>query len=374
MRRLTRIVWLGLKEIVSLARDAVMLGLLAYSFTFAILTESTGTSTSVNNASIAFVDEDGSQLSRSLAAAFFPPEFKPVERIPARRIDAAMDGGEYLFVVVVPPGFEEAVRRGRTPQIQVLIDATAMEQAGIGNTYIVNILADEVARFAARTDARPPPAAELVLHSAFNPNRDTVRFQSVVSLINHITIMTVVLTGAALMREREHGTIEHLLAMPLSPVDIALAKIWSNAGVVLVCAMLAMAGIVEWYLGVEIAGSRALFLAGAGVYLFSATALGVFLATISRSMAQFALLFILTIMPMQLLSGADTPIEGQPDWLQTLTLALPSRHFIHMGQAILYKGAGIENVWTDFAAMGVLGAALFAGSVALFRRSVAAGG
>ena len=373
MLRLQRIFWLGLKEMISLRRDPVMMGLLLYSFTLGLLIEATGTSTSVNNATIAFVDEDRTGISRALAAAFFPPEFQPVEYIDASEIDRVMDSGRFLFVVVVPPRFEADLRERRHPELQVLIDATAMEQAGIGASYIKNILVKEATQFATRRDLAASPAIDLIIRSVFNPNRDTVQFQSVVSLINHITILTVLLTGAALMREREHGTIEHLLAMPLTPFDIAMAKIWANGVAVLVIAMLSMVVMVEAVLGIGIAGSRTLFLAGTILYLFSATALGVFLATIARSMAQFALLFILTIMPMQLLSGGDTPVESQPDWLQTLTLILPSRHFISLSQAIIFKGAGLANVLPAFATVAALGLLLLAGSLVLFRRSITVG-
>jgi len=371
MSRGARILWLGLKEVASLRRDRVLLVLLLYSFSAGIALEATGTSTSVNRASIAFVDEDRSALSRSLAAGFLAPEFQPVQALSAERIDSAMDAGRYLFVVVVPPGFEADLAAGREPEVQVLIDATAMEQAGIGAGYITSILSDEIRRFAARRDLAPPTAIDLVLHSAFNPNRDTVQFQSVVSLIHNVTMLTIILTGAALIREREHGTIEHLLAMPLTPLDIALAKIWANGVVVLLAAIVSMLVVVEGLLGVRIAGSRLLFLLGTTLYLFSATALGVFLATLARSMAQFALLVILTIIPMQLLSGGETPVESQPDWLQLLTLALPSRHFIAYSQAILFKGADLGSVWPGFLAVTLLGLALLAGSLALFRRSLA---
>lgn len=371
MRRLRRIFWLGLKEVASLRRDRVMLGLLIYSFSLAIFIEATGTSTSVNNASIGFVDEDRSSLSRSLANAFFPPEFQPVQYLAAEEVDAAMDGGRFLFVVGVPPGFEVDLRAGRAPEAQVLIDATAMEQAGIGSSYILEILFDEISRFAARRDLADGAPVDLVIHSAFNPNRDTTRFMSVIALVNQVTIMAMVLTGAAVMREREHGTIEHLLAMPLAPFDIAAAKILANAGIVLCAAMLSMLLIVEGALDVAIAGSRALFLLGAALYLLSAAALGVFLATISSSMAQYALLTILSIMAIMLLSGGETPVDAQPEWLRAITLFLPSRHFIASSQAVIFKGAGLSVVWTEFAAIAGLGLGLLTGSLLLFRRSIA---
>ncbi|MFD1158622.1 ABC transporter permease [Roseovarius aestuarii] len=370
MRRLSCIFWLGLKEMMSLRRDWVMMALLVWSFTLAPIMEATGVASSVNNASIAFADEDNSPLSRALAAIFFPPEFQPVVQIAPGSGAAHMDAGRFLFVVAVPPGFEKDIRAGRSPEIQVLIDATAMEQAGIGASYITNILSAEISRFAIGADLLTPPPVDLILRSAFNPNRDTVRFAGIVALIGQIMWLTTILTGAAMIREREHGTIEHLLAMPLAPFDIAVAKIWANAAVVLVAAGLSLTFVMQGSLGINIAGSKALFLLGTALFLFTATALGVFLATIARSMAQFALLVMLTILPMLMLSGGETPIEGQPAWLQAGTLFLPSRHYMSASQAIVFKGAGVEIVWPEFLWMALLGAALLAISLLIFRRSV----
>lgn len=371
MQRLKCIFWLGLKEMMSLRRDWVMIVLLVWSFTLAPVMEATGVASSVNNASIAFADEDNSPLSRTLAAAFFPPEFQPVVQIEPGSGAAQMDAGRFLFVVAVPPGFEKDIRAGHAPEIQVLIDASAMEQAGIGASYITSILSDEIYRFAVGVDLAVRPTVDLVLRSAFNPNRDTVWFTGIVSLIGQIMWLTTILTGAAMIREREHGTIEHLLAMPLAPFDIAAAKIWANAAVVLVAAALSLTFVLQGFLGVTFAGSKALFLLGTALFLFTATALGVFLATLARSMAQFALLVMLTVLPMLMLSGGETPVEGQPAWLQAATLVLPSRHYMSASQAIVFKGAGIETVWPEFAWMAVLGAALLAVSLLLFRRSVA---
>lgn len=371
MKRLSCIFWLGLKEMISLRRDWVMMALLVWSFTLAPVMEATGVASSVNNASIAFEDEDNSPLSRALSTAFFPPEFQAVAQIEPGTGASRMDAGEYLFVIAIPPGFERDVRAGRAPEVQVLIDATAMEQAGIGANYITSILGTEIGRFAAEADLVDQSPVDLVLRSAFNPNRDTVRFAGIVALIGQIMWLTTILTGAAMIREREHGTIEHLLAMPLAPFDIAAAKIWANAAVVLVAAGLCLSFVLQGGLGVTIAGSKVLFLFGTALFLFTATALGVFLATISRSMAQFALLVMLIILPMLMLSGGETPVQSQPAWLQSATLLLPSRHYMSASQAIVFKGAGFEDVWPEFFAMGLLGAALLSISLLLFRRSVA---
>lgn len=371
MKRVKVIFWLGLKEVMSLRRDWVMMALLVWSFTLAPVMEATGVASSVNNASIAFEDEDNSPLSRALAAAFFPPEFQQIVQIEPGTGAAAMDAGRFLFIVSVPPGFEKDVRASRAPEVQVSIDATAMEQAGIGANYITNILSAEINRFAVGSDLASAPPVDLVIRSAFNPNRDTVRFAGIVALIGQIMWLTTILTGAAMIREREHGTIEHLLAMPLSPFDIAIAKIWANAAVVLAASALSLAFVMEGVLGITVAGSTGLFLMGTALFLFTATALGVFLATIARSMAQFALLVMLIILPMLMLSGGETPVEGQPDWLQIGTLILPSRHYMSASQAIVFKGVGIETVWPEFLWMALLGGALLAVSLLLFRRSVA---
>jgi ABC-2 type transport system permease protein len=230
---------------------------------------------------------------------------------------------------------------------------------------------DEVNRFFNRTDETASMPVELVTRLAFNPNANQKWFAGIVSIINHVGMMTIILTGAALIREREHGTIEHLLVMPLSPLDLVLAKVWSSALVILVATAACLVIVIEMVLDVPIAGSRLLFLGGSVLYLFFAAALGIFLGTVSRSMAQFALLLILTMLILQMLSGTDTPIESQPDWLRRFTFFLPSRHYVSFSQAILRRGADFTMVWSEFLIVAVLGLVFFTLSLSLFRRSIA---
>ncbi len=371
MKRLTNIFWLGTKELRSLQRDTVLVLFVIYAFTFAIYTQAKGTSSEVHNASIAFVDEDQSALSKRMFESFYPPRFKHPHVIKADEADRLMDNGSYMFVVVVPPRFEADVRAGRGPELQVNIDATAMQQASIGAGYIRNILTDQVLSYLQRSENRPEVPVSVVVRKAYNPNGDTSWFTSIVAIINQITTLTMILTGAALIREREHGTIEHMLVMPLSAFEIALAKVWANGLVVLVAVTASLFLVVRTLLAVPIAGSPALFLGGVVLYLFFGTALGIFLGTVTRSMAQFALLIILVIIVLQLLSGGNTPIESQPAWMQRLTLVLPSRHFVAFSQAIIYRGAGLETVWPQFLAVTGVGLALFVLSLRLFRQSIA---
>jgi len=371
MTSLLNILWLGLKEIRSLVSDMVMVVFVIYAFTLAIYVQATGTSSEVNNASIAFVDEDSSALSKELINAFYPPRFQVPETITAREVEDTMDEGRFMFVVTIPPRFEEDLKAGRNPDIQINIDATAMQQAGIGSNYIKSIINDRIANFLRRTDEATRQPVNLVIRILFNPNAESSWFKSVVAIINQITLLTIVLTGAAVIREREHGTLEHLLVMPLTAFEIAIAKVWANGLVILIATGASLFLIVQMVLKVPFNGSVALWFLGVVLYLFFATALGIFLGTISRSMAQFALLIILVVVVLQLLSGGSTPVESQPQWLQYMTFLLPSRHFVSFSQVIIYRGGGISAVWSQFLMVSAVGLGFFAYSLILFRKSIA---
>lgn len=371
MNTLLNILWLGLKEMRSLLSDKVMVIFVIYAFTLAIHVQATGTSSEVNNASIAFVDEDESILSKEIINAFYPPRFKFPEKISASTVEDMMDKGVYMFVVAIPPRFEEDLRSGRNPSVQVNIDATAMQQAGIGAGYIKNIVQDRVASVLGRTEEKGQQPIRLVVRKLFNPNAVSSWYKSVVAIINQISLLTVILTGAAVIREREHGTLEHLLVMPLTAFEIAMAKVWANSLVILLATAVSLFLIVQMVLKVPFAGSRPLWFLGVVLYLFFGTALGIYLGTISRSMAQFALLIILVIVVMMLLSGGSTPVESQPKWLQALTYFLPSRHFVSFSQVIVYRGGGLVACWKQFAMVTAIGLAFFVYSISLFRKSIA---
>lgn len=370
MRQIENIFWLGIKEFRSFFSDIVMVIFLVWSFTFSIYSEATGSSEDVNNASVAIVDEDRSTLSRKIATALYPPYFRAPEEITAAEIDRSMDQDKYMFVLNIPPDFERDVRLGRRPVVQLNIDATAVAQAALGARYLESIVEGEVIHFAQQFGEEYDPPVTLTLRRAFNPNGAESWFLAINAILNNLSILTIVLTGAALLREREHGTIEHLLIMPLTAFQIALAKIWANVFIVLVAFALSMFIVVEGFLNVPIAGSRPLLLFGVTVYLFAAAAIGILLGTLARTMAQFALLILLTIMPMMMLSGGVGPIESQPDYIQPFTWVLPSRHFMEFAQAVVFRGADVEIVWRTLLTMAGLGFVFFAISLLLFRRSV----
>ena len=372
MDSLTNIFWLALKEFRSVLSDKVLVVFVLYAFTWTIYQQATGTSNEVNNASIAFADEDQSALSEELINAFFPPRFQYVVRIRTDEIERAMDEGRFMFVVVIPPQFEQNLRAARHPAIQVNIDATAMQQGGIGAGYIHNIITQRLTTYLRRMDVDTSESVNLVQRKMFNTNGVSAWFTSIVAIMNQVSLLTIVLTGAAVIREREHGTLEHLLVMPLTAFQIAMAKVLANGLVILIATTLSLFLVVRMILNVPVQGSLLLWFTGVLLYLFFATALGLFLGTISRSMAQFALLIVLVVMVLMLLSGGSTPVESQPGWLQAITYFLPSRHFVSFSQVIIYRGGGLDAVWRNFAMVGGIGLAFFVYSVTLFRKSIAA--
>jgi ABC-2 type transport system permease protein len=365
MRALANIFWLGTKELRSFMRDYVLLGLVVYSFTLAVIAQSQSSSQEVHNASIAIVDEDRSELSRRIEAAFLPPYFQPPQPIAERDIVPAMNAGRYTFVLDIPPDFERDVLGGRRPVIQLNVDATAMVQAGLGANYAQQIITTEIANFLSRAEGGPAPPVNLIVRIAFNPNVETARFSSIMGIINNVTLLAIVLAGAALMREREHGTMDHLLVMPLTPIEIAMSKIWANGIVIVVAVGLSLYLVVRALLHNPIAGSVPLFLCGTAIYLFFATAVGLLLGTIARSMPQLGLLYLLVYLPLAMLSGSNTPLESMPPWLATVMQVSPTVHFVSLAQAILYRGAGFPVVWRQFLAVGIIGALVL--GVALFR-------
>ncbi|MGW5837930.1 ABC transporter permease [Methylorubrum extorquens] len=374
MRSAAAIFWLGTKELRSLMRDSVLLGLILYSFSLAILAQARSSAQEVRDASVAIVDEDRSPLSRRIAQAFLPPLFRPPVPIAEREVVRAMDAGRYTFVLDIPPHFTRDLLGRRTPELQLNVDATAMMQAGLGAGYAQQIVADEIAAFLSESRKSAPAPVSLVTRIAYNPNAETPWFTSVMGIINSVTMLAIILSGAAIVREREHGTLDHLLVMPVSPFEIAMAKIWANGAVILAAVGLSLVLVVRGLLGVPVAGSLPLFLAGTAVYLFFATAVGLYLGTLARSMPQLGLLYLLVYLPLAMLSGSNTPLESMPPWLATLLQVSPTVHFVAFAQAILYRGAGLALVWPRILPIAGIGGMFLVLALRRFRRATAPSG
>ncbi len=368
--RVTNILQLGIKELRSLARDSRLLILIAYSFTVAIYIGATAMPSTLNKAPIAIVDEDRSPLSLRIVGSFYPPHFMVPALIPQAGMDEGMDAGLFTFALNIPSDLQRDLLAGRKPTIQLNVDATRMSQAFIGSGYIQTIINDEVNEFARHYRGSTALPVDLALRARFNPSLTQTWFGAVMQVINNVTMLSLVLTGAALIRERERGTIEHLLVMPVTPLEIMTSKVWPMGLVVLAACAFALVVIVQGLLAMPIEGSLALFFAGAAVHLFATTSLGIFLATVARSMPQFGLLLVLVLLPLQMLSGGATPRESMPEFVQVVMLAAPTTHFVALAQAVLYRGAGLEVVWPQFISLAVIGVIFFSIALGRLRKTI----
>ena len=369
LAQLENIYYLTIKELRSIRADYMVLILVAYVFTVSIYTIATGVSTEPQNLTVGVVDEDQSDLSRQfLAVLNRPPLFKRAVLINANEIDPVMNAGRMIFVLEIPPRFEEDLLAGRKASLQLNVDATAMAPAGNGAVYIQTIIMQEITDFLAGLQVPLPSRANIVIRSKFNPEFYSSWFTSVMQVIANITMLAVILTGAALIRERERGTVEHLLVMPVVPPEIMWSKIIANTLVILIAAELSLLFVVQWFLGVPIAGSITLFFFGATVYAISVATLGILFGTMTSTMGQFGGLAAPILLVDQLLSGGVTPMESEPVWLQYLIRTISATpHFVDFSKAILYRGAGFSIVWPQLVAMAAIGGVYFAFSLKRFR-------
>ncbi|UXJ04279.1 ABC transporter permease [Morganella morganii] len=372
MRTLKNIIYLGMKELRSLMRDKAMLALIVFAFTVSIYSSATVTSGSLHLAPIAIADQDRSQLSERIINSFYEPYFLAPADIDISQMDGLMDSGTYTFTMDIPPNFQRDVLAGRRPAIQLNVDATRMSQAFLGNSYIQNIVTGEVNTFLAKNRQNTVLPVDLDIRARFNPNLNQMWFGSVMAIINNITMLSIVLTGAALIREREHGTIEHLLVMPVTPFEIMMSKVWSMGLVVLLASLGSLLLIVRFLLQVPIEGSITLFMCGVALSLFATTSIGIFMGTLARSMPQFGLLMIMVLLPLNMLSGGMTSRESMPQFVQDIMQTMPTTHFVSLAQAILYQGADFLIVWPQFIYLIIIGGVFFGAALLRFRKTISA--
>lgn len=367
MRQLSHIYHLAVKELIGLAHDSVVLVFFAYAFTVQIVVFSRGASLELRNATIAVVDEDRSALSARIRDAFHEPDFQHVAVLAPRDVDRALDAGRYTFVIDVPPGLQADVLGRRRPTIQVLVDATAIGQAMIGAASIRRIVQDEVGRYVHPDASAEQAEVGQVVRVTVNPNRESRWLMGVMELAMTITMLAIVLPAAALLREREHGTIGRLLIMPLTPWEIVMSMVCANTAVLLASAAVCLWAIVIGLLHVPVRGSIALFLGATLLFEIATAGLGVFLATFARTVPQLALLATIVMVPMMFLSGGWTPREAMPAWLRAGMQLSPLTHYVDLIGAVVFRNAGLNLVWPSLAKIAGLGAALLAVATARFR-------
>lgn len=363
------------KELMQLFRDIPLIAFLVYSFTFAIFVTGNGIKTQLRNAGLVVYDADRSVSSRELVSRFHLPYFRfdgelahPDEEL--RRLDR----GSSMVVLDIPARFHEALAAGEPTAVQLLVDTTNSPQGLSAAGYAARI----VGQFGQEVALARNGLADSYLTSVpmilsdhrvwFNQDQNETWFESISHLLRMITIFSVLLPAAALVREKERGTVEQLLVSPLTPVQIILPKVVAMTLVILCATAVGLFGVMRPAFGVPIKGSIGLLFSLTALFIMATAGMGVFAATVTRNQAQVGMLTLLAVAPMLLLSGIFTPLEMMPAWVRHLMAFSPLRYFIEIVNGILLKGIGIEMLWTQALSMGLVGGSLFGFGLWRFRR------
>ncbi len=362
------------KELVQLVRDIPLMAFLVYSFTFSVYVTGSGIQTQLRNAGLLVHDDDHSASSRDLIQRFHPPYFRfDGELTQMKEGFNRLDRGRSMLVLDIPPRFHEALVAKEPVAVQLFVDTSNAPQGLSAAAYVARIVGQLGQEWTMARQGFGGPSTTLPLIESehrvwFNQDQNETWFESITHLLRMITIFAMLLPAAALVREKERGTVEQLLVSPLSPLQIMLPKVVAMTIVILTATAVALFGVMQPVFGVPIRGSIALLFVLAAVFVVATAGVGVFAATIAKNQAQVGMLTVLVIAPMLLLSGIVTPLETMPDWVRYLMACSPLRYFIDIAHGILLKGTGLEAFWPQVLAMVLLGCALFGLGLWRFRR------
>lgn len=321
------------------------------------------------------IDQDQSSASRALGERFrIAPYFAYRRAAGATDPEAALDAGAQL-VLVIPPGFARALDRGEPGEVQLLADGTYSNisllalghTSEILETYTTNVRAAWAAR------SGPPGPLPSVVHHVrlwYMPGLEYAHTQMVAMLAISALILGVLLPAAAIVREKEAGTLEQLLVTPLRPWEFIAAKL-APMGLLMVVGL--VIGLVEgWVLfGVPARGSLWLFFLLSLLLFFASMGLGAYIGAVARTLLQTLLLTFALLFPMFFLSGTVAPVENMPEALQWLTLLSPLRYYYPIAKGILLKGVGLEVLAPNAIALGVYGLLVMGVGVRQLRRALA---
>lgn len=370
-RRLTALTW---KEVLQLSRDVPLLLFLLYSFSLSVLVSGAGITMQLHNAELLVHDADHSHSSRELIHRFQPPYFTFKGEISdARQGLRQLDEGRAMMLLDIPPRFHEALVGGERTAVQVLVDTTNAPQGLSAAGYAVRIASmlgtDLGLASVGMSGTRATFPVVASAHRVwFNPNQDETWYQSISHLLRMITLFGVLLPAAALVREKERGTVEQLLVSPLSPFQIMWSKVLAMSAVIMIATGLAVYGVLHPVFHVPMKGSAQLYFLLTALHIFTTAGLGMVAATIAKNQAQVGMMTLFFVGPMLLLSGITAPFESMPRWVQTIMTLSPLRYYIDITYGVMLKGAGMDVLWKSVGAMFLLGGGLFGFGMWRFRR------
>ncbi|MBM4284398.1 MAG: ABC transporter permease [Deltaproteobacteria bacterium] len=366
---LRRLASLLTKEYRQFFRDRPLILIVLYVFTIEIYVAGTGFNIEVRNYPTAVYDRDRTQLSVQLAEKFRAPHFQVTHLITTdAEMEALLNQGLVSLVVLIPEGFARRLAQGREAEVQAVADGTLSNTALLALGY-VELISQRFAQELAGPGRRPGVQVVFEPRVFFNPNLRPEWFASLIELFAVITLVSILLPAAAMVREKEYGTLEQLLVTPLRAAEIMLAKVLSMASIVLVSSLLSLFLVIYPVFALPFqAAGLPFFLISTALYVFSATGAGLLIATVCRSLSETILFLLIIIAPILFLSGSWTPLEAMPAGLRLITYLSPLRYYLNLGEGLLVRGAPWHFLLDDFVGLTLLGLALFAFSAWRFRK------
>jgi len=363
------------KELLQLFRDIPLMAFLIYSFTLSVYVTGNGIQTQLKNAGLLVSDADRSVSSRELISRFHSPYFRfDGELTHPNEGFVRLDRGGSMMVLDIPTRFHEALVSGESTTVQLLVDTTNSPQGLSAAGYAARIVGQFSQELIMTRNGQTGSSSKTVPmilsdHRVwFNQDQNETWFESISHLLRMITIFAVLLPAAALVREKERGTVEQLLVSPLTPAQIMLPKVVAMTLVILGATAVALFGVMLPVFGVPIRGSIALLFLLTALFIVATAGIGVFASTVTKNQAQVGMMTLLVVAPMLLLSGIFTPLETMPVWVRYLMALSPLRYFIEIATGILLKGIGLEMLWSQTLSMLALGVSLFGFGMWRFRR------
>ena len=360
-----------LKEFIQLRRDRVSFAMIVMIPLIQLLLFGYAINTTPRDLPTAVLIQENSDLSRSILAAMENTRYFKVTQMPRTEaeIDHLLASGTVLFAVEIPAGFERAVRRGEKPALLVMADATdpvasSAAVSALGPLVQTALMHD---RDVMASDVSTP--FEVQVHARYNPSGST-SLNIVPGLVGTILTMTMLIfTALSVTREVEHGTMESLLAMPISPLEIMLGKIIPYIVVGFVQAALII-GVGITLFGVPVFGSLILLAALSTLFIAANLSIGYTFSTVAQNQLQAIQMSFMFFLPNILLSGFMFPFAGMPRWAQWVGEALPLTHYLRIVRAIMLKGAALIDLRYDTVALFALMLVAMAIAVTRFRRTL----
>jgi len=363
------------KELIQFRRDIFLLIVVVYAFSADIYVAGSGIEMELKQAALTVADYDQSPASRDLIYSFRHPQFKfqGMEMSADRAMDL-LDAGKTMLYLEIPPDFNEALLSGKPTQVQLLVDTSNSVLGSLATSYAAQIVAGfGIQKAMERLSVGGAMGGGLpVVNSAhrvwFNPNGSDRWFVPINEMITMITMLSIMLPAAAMVREKERGTVEQLLVSPLTPLEIMLPKVLAMTFVILIGVTLAVYGVLGPVFEIPFRGNMLLFYVLTAIYVFSTAGFGLAISTVVNNLAQVGLMVIMLLSPMLLLSGAFVPPEAMPTVLGYLILLSPMHHYIEIVMGIFLKGVGLDVLWPSVMGLLLVGTGVFAFGTWRFRR------